>query len=327
MRETINYLKESFGLDLEVKQITNQEYSVLPLYLRGSYECYRGQLSGQDLIWAKVKESENLTPDQLQKQENQLTQILKSRVVFVFDKLESWQRKRLIQKRVPFVQPFKQIYLPQLLIQLNDSFRSEENRIESISNCLSYPAQCAILYHLEVTPIENIPFQEIAALLNYSAMTISRIVKELVHFELATVKGGKEKSLLFKLIGKELWQNIVPILSNPIREIWFTDQIWNNNQFRISGDSALSNYTMLSSGTRKTYAIGKDEFRSMKTLGAIKNWNKINGDNVVEVWHYNPSLLSNKSEVDRLSLYLTLTKEEDERVKRALQDLINDIKW
>ena len=101
----------------------------------------------------------------------------------------------------------------------------------------------------------------------------------------------------------------------------------NDNYFRIGGDTALSNYTMLSESNRKTYVIGKDEFRSLKTSGALKGLDKKYGDIRIEVWLYNPLILSENKNVDKLSLYLSLKQEEDERFKGALEDLINEIQW
>jgi hypothetical protein len=63
---------------------------------------------------------------------------------------------------------------------------------------LSYPAQCALLYHLQRESLEDKTFQVIAKTLGYSAMTVTRIAKELIAFELAKVAGGKEN--IFHLI-------------------------------------------------------------------------------------------------------------------------------
>jgi len=45
------------------------------------------------------------------------------------------------------------------------------------------------------------------------------------------------------------------MLSSPVREIWFTDQILNDIHFKIGGDTAFSNFTMLSESNCKTYVI------------------------------------------------------------------------
>ncbi len=327
MEAISKYFKEHFGVVPKISRLNKSELAQLPLYLRGNYELYNGSVVGQKIIWAKVKSDENYTPDQIKKQEQQLKQFLGFPIVFVFDQIESWERKRLIERRISFVQPFKQMYIPELFLQLNDFSRSSENKNETSSKYLTPPAQCVILYHLEVASLEKISFQEIAKMVQYSTMTVSRIIKELYRFKLVAVEGGKEKSIRFNLQGKALWKKILPILSSPVREVWFTDQILNGTHFRIGGNTALSAFTMISESNRKTYVIGKDEFRSMKILGALKSLAKKHGDNRIEVWLYNPVILSENKNVDKLSLFISLKHEEDERVKGALEDLINEMQW
>jgi hypothetical protein len=47
----------------------------------------------------------------------------------------------------------------------------------------------------------------------------------------------------------------------------------------------------------------------------------------VEVWSYNPELLSGGQIVDRLSLYLSLKDNEDERVEAALEHMMEAVSW
>jgi hypothetical protein len=47
----------------------------------------------------------------------------------------------------------------------------------------------------------------------------------------------------------------------------------------------------------------------------------------VEVWKYAPSLLSGNEYVDRLSLYLSLRDNEDERIQIECDTLIEEMKW
>jgi hypothetical protein len=51
------------------------------------------------------------------------------------------------------------------------------------------------------------------------------------------------------------------------------------------------------------------------------------GEVEVEVWKYNPALLSESGVVDRLSLYLLLKDYDDERVQIELEHMIHEIKW
>lgn len=45
----------------------------------------------------------------------------------------------------------------------------------------------------------------------------------------------------------------------------------------------------------------------------------------IEVWKYDPKLLTHTGTVDKLSLFLSLKDNEDERVKIELDNLINDM--
>jgi hypothetical protein len=326
MQEIERYIAQNFGLNAVIKPLKKAELDNLPLYMKASYNLSHGELSGQQLIWANVLNNENYTPDQLKKQGYQLRQIFHAPVVFVFNKLDSWQRKRLIEKQVAFAQPFKQLFIPELFLQLNDVV-VKNNIAAPLIEKLSSPAQFAILYHLQVKSLELKTFQEIAELLQYSAMTITRLIKEIQNAQLLSVEGAKGKSIKFNLSKKELWQKVLPFFISPVREICFTDQLPKDNYLKNAGDTALATYSMLSESAQKTYAIGKDEFRSLKLDSKFKNLDSKNGDFKIEVWHYNPVLLSQIKEVDKLSLYLSMQNEQDERVQGALQDLLSDMQW
>jgi hypothetical protein len=47
----------------------------------------------------------------------------------------------------------------------------------------------------------------------------------------------------------------------------------------------------------------------------------------VEVWWYPPALFAEDGFVDRLSLFLSLKDERDERTEAALQEMMEKLKW
>ena len=67
------------------------------------------------------------------------------------------------------------------------------------------------------------------------------------------------------------------------------------------GINALAEYTMINGEANMCYAISKEQ---LKSSGAQTD--KKYGSNALEIWRYNPLLLSNGKAVDKLSLYLTL---------------------
>ncbi|MCX6206744.1 MAG: hypothetical protein NTZ19_10885 [Bacteroidetes bacterium] len=326
MRELSAYLDDCFGAAFKAIPIGKQELGTIPLYLKGNFTFYTGSLNKQSFIWANVPDTNSSSPFQLEKQSFKLKQLLKSPIVFVFDQLDSWQRKRLIERNLAFVQPGKQIYIPELFLQLSDINRSEN--LPSIDNDkLSAPAQFAVLYHLQVNNLEHKLFQEIAGLLEYSSMTVTRVIKELSLLDLISIEGTKEKSIQFKMKGRALWQQVMPLMNSPVREVWYSDKINTPRIFMVAGESALSEYSMLASPQQKTFAIGKDQFRKLKFEGSIKGFDKKYGDEKIEVWHYDPQLLAKKKQVDKLSLVLSMSMENDERVDAALNELINKFQW
>lgn len=330
MEEMQNYLSETFGETIRPKVMRDQSHK-LPLYLQGNYDIYLANLSGNQIILAEVNTSATLTPDQLKKQGDQLEAYLNKPVVFVFEHMESWLRKRLIAKHVGFAEPFQQLYIPSLLLQLKNQSRSSGKPLDTNvlpSSYLSSPAQCLLLYHLQVEPLTEKSFRDLSDRLEYSSMTITRAVKELTAFNFAEVKGRKEKHLHFMHSDRQLWEHALPHLQSPVREFWFFDNISiDQSSCRISGDTALSAYTMLAETSEKSFSVGKDVFRGLRQQHKIDSLYKHSGPNKLEVWHYSPLLLSEASEADKLSVYLSKMHDTDERVQGALKELINSMVW
>lgn len=319
-----DYLYDTFGVTTALKQ-EREKVKWLPLYLRGNYDFYSGSLSGQKLIWAIVKNPDSVTPEQLKMQSLALKKVLDHvPVVYVFERLEPWQRKRLIEKKVGFAEPFRQLYIPQLFTQIREG-NSKANTMSIAGKEIKAPAQLFLLYHLQVQRLEGLLLQEIAGILNYSAMTITRAVKELAANELLRVEGRKEKTILFEYQGKGLWEKAMPLMASPVRETWYTDNQPPNEYLRIGGETALAHYSMLAEPGQSTYVIGKEAFRISKPQ--VGKLHSKYGFHKIEIWNYEPTILSKASEIDKLSLYLSLKNHEDERVQGALHNMINEMAW
>ncbi len=224
------------------------------------------------------------------------------------------------------MQPSKQLYVPELFLELNDSI-NKKNSPTLTNDYLKPPAQLALLYHLQVAPLAKLPFGEIAQILNLSTMSVTRIVKDLESFRLVEVTGKKGKSISFFSGGKSLWEKALPFLRSPVRQTGFISKALPPDVFRIGGEPALSRYTLLAENGQPSYCVGKEAFLTLRNTNTLPPLVDKYGDHKIEVWHYDPTLLSQKDEVDRLSLYLTLAQEKDERIIGALNDLINEMRW
>lgn len=90
----------------------------------------------------------------------------------------------------------------------------------------------------------------------------------------------------------------------------------------MSSYSALSEYSMLSSGTVLYFAAGSVSEWEKKAAGRIHNSEE---QCAIELWRYDPRKLSNSNCVDRLSLALALREDRDERVEEAVEEMLNDL--
>lgn len=319
------YLQGIFGVKAPLRPFRDAVQK-LPLYLRGNYDLYASQLAGQQIIWAEIKSPDRITPDQLKKQSQVLQDYLgQVPVVYIFDKLETWERKRLIEKKIGFAEPFRQLYIPQLFTQIREGGRKEMPHMPA-SKKIKPPTQFLLLYHLQVAGLEEKLFKEIALLMNYSAMTVTRSIKELAAANLVIIEGNsKQKKIRFSERGRALWDKALPYLSSPVRDTWFIDRPEKNEYTRYSGETALAHYSNLSKSEGVTLAIGKDSFRLNRKN--FKEMNKRFGPHKIEVWHYDPIGLTDSDFADSLSVYLTLKDHEDERVQGELEELLNNKKW
>jgi hypothetical protein len=326
MKQLLAYLHERFGLTAKADPLSKKKKGSLSLYLQGNFELFDGYIVEAPVIWAKPLKDIDLNPLQLKKQAASLKKTLNSPIIFVFDHLDAWQRKRLIDKHIAFAHPPRQLYIPEFLLELNDTFVKASSPIMQ-EEYLKPPSQLALLFHLQIASLANLPFGEIARLLQLSTMSVTRIVKDLQSFQLVKVTGKKEKFLSFPFEGRALWDKALPFLRSPIRQDGFISKDLPLGAFRIGGETALANYTLLAENREPSYCIGKEAFHTLRKTDELPPLTDKYGEHKIEVWHYDPTLLSQQEEVDRLSLYLTLAQQKDERVIGALNDLINEMQW
>jgi predicted HNH restriction endonuclease len=98
--------------------------------------------------------------------------------------------------------------------------------------------------------------------------------------------------------------------------------------FLKAGFTALSEYTMISEDRVPAYATGIDAYQQMKHKNMIKEVSyPEEAEAKIEVWRYQPEILSSLETVDKLSLFLSMKNETDERVQSALNELMEGIKW
>jgi len=99
----------------------------LPLYLQGGYGYHRAHLGDHDCLLMVDKELQQQdTASRLKKYMGIVAQHFHGPVIYVVQDTTSYNRKHLIEQRIAFVVPGKQLYLPFAAIDLRESFRQLE---------------------------------------------------------------------------------------------------------------------------------------------------------------------------------------------------------
>ena len=250
--------------------------------------------------------------------------------------LTAYNRKRLIEKGINFIVPGKQLYLPEFLIDLRESFT--KTRTKSKNEKLLPSAQFILIYHIlhrnESAKLENLSFKEMANKLGYTAMAITKAVENLKYLGVVNVVGEKQKFIRFRQNIVELWQDMElrKLWITPVLKKVFLDEIPDGLFLLKSNISALSVYSDINPDRQKSYAINKTLFYELQKNNPFINANEYDGKYCLEVWKYNPlklvSEMQNYSNViDPLSLYLSLQENKDERIEMALEQIKLKFIW
>lgn len=322
-----DYVSKTIGLTFRDKKLATDMVKDLPQYLKGAFHFSLIDIDGQDFILLTLPGEVDLPVSQIIKFAGQIRRHTGKSTIIQFLSMDSQRRRTLISNRENFVVPDKQIYIPSLRIYLNES-----NNIRQLSrkDKLSPSSQFLLLYHLQKTPLEGIPFNLIAERLGYSKKTISMVVAELAKLPFFEVKAMDEhnKGLYFKEKGGQLWEKVFPFMDSPVQKVWYIkpEDIPADLQLYASSDTALSHYTFMAYTAQSSYAVGKHIFSEYQTV--LRDLlHPEEGDIRLEIWKYNPAILANGKYIDKLSLALCCKDMDDEREHKEINEMIDRIVW
>jgi len=315
--ELSGYFLKLLGLRLRLKAFPSQN---LPYFLSGLFSFKTGEIERCKLLFCFPKADEIPTPAQLKAYEADLRGRTGLEPVFVFSDLSSWDRQRLIEGRLAFVVPNKQLYLPTLLIDLREHFAQTRRKAER----LSFPAQYLVIDQLLHASIEGQTVRELSRVLTYSATSMSRAFEELVTLGLAETEPGKSRPVHFIHDRKGLWTTALSYLQSPVKKRWYWMGGDVHPQWPRAGISALARQTMLNEDAQDCFALEPAEIKTYINQGKVGERPRNEQDPLLEVWGYAPRGLcgENGENVDPFSLYLSLRGENDERVRTAIENLL-----
>ncbi len=332
MQNVKEYISEVLATNPSVKSVQKVSLGRLPLYIREIYRLYDARIYDWPLVLAEPKENARVGNNQIEKHLELVSKALNRKVVLVSGQMSAINRHRLIEKGISFIVPGKQLFMPDMFLDLRESFAGAVNRKNK--DKLLPSAQYILLYHLQHShdqvQLSDLSFKVMAAKLNYTPMTITKAVNDLKSHALCRVEGTKEKYIRFEQERPKLWETALPYLVNPVLKQVYVDKRPVVPLLQ-SNVSALPEYSDMNPDRQQHYAIEKAMYYELQKKGALVNENPEEGRYCIEVWKYDPARLAKGitggGNVDPLSLYLSLKDSQDERIEMALEQIVKKYIW
>ena len=316
INETAAYFSKTLGENVALEPANKDLLEEIPMNVSSNFVFYEGHVLGQSVLLAYLKDGDSVPPAQLKKQLDIIHRQTRLVVVLITPCISSYNKVRLVAQKVNFVIPNRQMFLPSLLLDIKPDRKVGSDLKETIPPF----AQCLLLYHLQFGSIAGASGYGLSDKFGVSYATANKALRWLVSKDLIMLEGVKTKTVQIDLSRRELWNKALPMLVSPIEQLYYTDAILEGLQ--ISGVNALASYTMLNEESRQCWALTRKE---LKALDIVTD--KQFGENEIQVWKYNPKMLSTEGVIDKLSLYLSLKDNDDERVQIELERLINEMSW
>ena len=323
----LHYLQEVLGIEAPgVKPWARA--NELPYFLRDAFQFSELELLGQPVVLAIGRADAKQSLSEVRTWLDKIKALAGQPAVYVTDALASYDRRRLIEQKVPFIVPGNQLYLPDLGLDLREYFRQRAPATEA---ALSPSAQAML-----ITALLRQPWQfdwqpsKVAVALGYTPMTLSRAVKELTAAGLATAYTvGRSRWLRMEHPPERAWEHAKPALRTPVkRTVWVAAHgIVARRPSRIAGLSALARYSMLTDPKWPVYAMTAADWKAATDAGVRELPEPEAGAQEWQLWNYSPALVPDATTVDPLSLTLSLQDNADDRIQLALDELKGQLPW
>jgi hypothetical protein len=320
------YIQEVLGIATPEAKPWSQA-GELPHFLNDTFQFREIELLGQSIILALPNVDSRQSLSDVRTWLNRVRSLADRPAVYVTDALASYERRRLIELKVPFIVPGNQLYLPDLGLDLREYFRQRATAAEALSPSVQAMLISALLrqpWEPDWRPAAT------AAQLGYSSMTLSRAVKELTGAGLATLHTeGRSRWLHLEGSPQTIWERAKPAMRTPVRNtFWVAEHsALAGYEHRMAGLSALARHSMLAEPRWRVYAITATDWRTAAEAGVRTIPEPVAGAQEWQVWSYSPALVPDAPTVDPLSLTLSLRDNVDDRVQLALDELQEQFPW
>ncbi|MBR4291134.1 MAG: hypothetical protein IKT52_10940 [Oscillospiraceae bacterium] len=321
MKHLASYLRTIFGTQMMLEEY--HTYGNLPMYLTDNYQLCKLQVDADKYVLAKPKDAIKLNVNVIKKQLTQIQKYTNLPPVLVLENLRLSQRNALIQSGVAFVVPEKQLYIPRFVMNLTET----EASIEDYGEQFAVATQVVFIYLL-LEQIKETNAHQLSGPLLYSVATINRALKELCYRKLLqTVGNGTRKQYIIPS-GREFWENGKQYLFDPVKTRRYVKINFGHHGFQMSNDLALSRLSFLNGRSINYYASSAQNFKTIDKEKILNEYDVFDHNYcIVEIFRYDPKILSQENYIDVFSLYAQFKDDKDERVQIEIESLVNERLW
>jgi len=323
VRELTRYLDETLGVEATVTIRSNGQR--LPPFLKELYRFAELRLLDTSFVLMIDRDANERPPATVRKHLNLVREKRDVTVVYVRRRVMAYNRKRLVEQRVPFIVPGNQMYLPPLGLDFREHFR----RLQAERTTLSPATQVLVIHALLRHEDDVLVPAQVAERFGYSRMTMTRVFDELETLGLGTVAmQGRERHLRFDVDRRNLWEKAQPFLRTPVTKRVFIQRVTPKPPGLVAGLAALAKYSMLAPPENPISALSRDDWKVVRGKQKVIEMREPDEHmQEIEVWSYRPHFFAKGEFVDPISLYLSLRDNPDERVEAALDEMIRKLPW
>lgn len=293
-----------------------------PFYISYGYDVSRIYFGGKSSLLVSPK-TEGWNLASLKKQIRTIEKITGEPVIVELSRLSALQRTNLIGEGIAFVSGKGQVFVP----FWGSYFEEKILNPAPPAQTMTANAQLVFL-HMFYQGKQDRQNQKqnqtrIAKALNMPKSTCTRAIR-LLH-DLGLLELSEEGAAnIVSLKGEgNILEKAYPYMASPVQKLVYVRALPPDIPFKLSGLKALAERTMLASlESDSGYAVNRDDAKRIGSdfLIDVQEFHDFGGS-VIEVWNYDPALLSESGQVDDISLLLELDGETDERIQKELDEI------
>ncbi|MFT5700205.1 MAG: hypothetical protein ACI8ZB_003076 [Desulforhopalus sp.] len=319
-KEFQSYLSNNLGVSVNIELW--QKGKNLPKVLRECCSFFTFDLFATKYLVMTILGQAESSPIHVRRYIDMLAEYWEDEIILLLPMVTSYNRKRLIERKISFVVPGNQMYLPLCGIDLSEHFRSMRIKKKHFSPS----TQVILLSVIYGRMTGRITPSILAQKLKYTQMTMSRGLDEIKSASLCSEQSEwRERVVCFEGNTKNLWERASCMMKSPVGARYKI--LFPSGTIALplidAGEYALSRYNMVAKPSRPVYALSSETWKALLQIDGVVKLDYDEPDSVeIEVWKRRPEQFSKKQLIDPLSLYLSLRESEDDGVQIGLEKLI-----